>query len=92
MQTTPPKYQGRPRLPEKTVAHPLDHDPTEHDLPEHEEEQPVLAIRLVGTSYAKDCIPTENNCNVTAVTDGETETPADPLFVPQRFRRQDSSR
>ena len=76
MQTTPPKYQGRlGRPPEKTLPDPLDHDPTEHDLtehdlPEHAEEQPVPAIPLAGTSYAKDCIPRENNCNVTAVTDG----------------------
>jgi hypothetical protein len=35
----------------------------------------VPAIALAETSYAKHCIPAENNCNVTAVTarcDGRT--------------------
>lgn len=35
---------------------------------DHEEEQPVPAIPFSGASYAKDCIPLENKCNVTVVT------------------------
>jgi hypothetical protein len=45
--------------------------------PDREEEQPDPVIPLAGTSYAKDCIPLENNCNVTVVTDGRTGTPAE---------------
>ena len=38
---------------------------------DHEEEQPVPAIPFSGASYAKDCIPLENKCNVTVVTGGD---------------------
>jgi hypothetical protein len=38
-----------------------------------EEEQAVPAIPFVGASYAKDCIPLENNCNVTVVTRREMQ-------------------
>src|SRR5208282_4221510 len=101
MQTCPPKYQGLVRLrPEKRVPAPLDHDPIDH-----EEDQPVPALRAK-TSYAKDCIPLEKNCNVTEVTEerscggGASPRPdeAKPrhhtrhLFVPQRLGRQNPCR
>lgn len=38
---------------------------------DHEEEQPVPMIPFLGASYAKDCIPLENKCNVTVVTGGD---------------------
>src|SRR5229473_2594169 len=31
---------------------------------------PIPGILSSGTGYAKDCIPLENKCNVTVVTDG----------------------
>jgi hypothetical protein len=59
MQTLPPKYQSRLRLqPEETSLDPLD----------HEEERVVPPIPFLVASYAKDCIPLENKCNVTVVT------------------------
>ena len=68
MQTAPPKYQDQRAAagcnigatPEKRPLIPLD----------HEEEAVVPAIPISGTAYAKDCIPLENNCNVTVVTGG----------------------
>ena len=62
----------------ETGHHPLDHDPSEHDPSDHdpsdrEEEQPDPKISLAGTGYAKDCIPPENDCNVTVVTGGRGE-------------------
>jgi len=60
MQTCPPKFQRLvPLRLEKRVPDPLD----------HEEDQPVPAILHAETSYAKDCIPLEKNCNVTEVTE-----------------------
>jgi hypothetical protein len=41
---------------------------SDRDPSKHEEEQAVPAIPFLGTSYAKDCIPPENICNVTVVT------------------------
>jgi len=41
---------------------------------DHEEEQPVPAIPFAGASYAKNCIPLENKCNVTVVTGGSGGT------------------
>jgi len=66
MQMAPPKYQDQRAAvrcnvnttPEKRPLIPLD----------HEEEPVVPAIPISGTAYAKDCIPLENNCNVTVVT------------------------
>jgi hypothetical protein len=64
MQISPPKDQGRWPSPaatqQKTIPDPLD----------HEEEQPDPVIPFLGTRYAKDCIPLENKCNMTVVTDG----------------------
>ena len=72
MQTSPPKHQGRRTLSAATqrkwLPAPLD----------HEKEPLVPAISEAETIHAKDCIPLENNCNVTVVTDGETGTPAGP--------------
>src|ERR1019366_4243859 len=46
---------------------------------DHEEEQPVPMIPFLGASYAKDCIPLENKCNVTGVTgEGSVGSGASP--------------
>jgi hypothetical protein len=67
--------------PEKAGNDPLEHDPWDSDpfdrVPsEHEEEPAVFVLSLAKTSYAKDCIPLENNCNVTGVTRGRPATGA----------------
>jgi hypothetical protein len=53
---------------------------------DREEEQAGSALPVAETSYAKDCIPMENNCNVTVVTGGSDGG----LLVAQRLRWQNS--
>ena len=57
-----------------------------------EEEQAVPVIPFSGNSYAKDCIPRENNCNVTVVTEGSGGGDCRSLLVTQRLGRQNSGR
>lgn len=68
MQTAPPKYQDQRAAAQCEVNATLEKRPL---IPlDHEEEPVVPAIPISGTAYAKDCIPLENNCNVTVVTGG----------------------
>src|SRR5580698_3931643 len=48
---------------------------SDRDPSKHQEEQADPAIPFSGTSYAKDCIPWENICNVTVVTKGGSFEP-----------------
>src|SRR6266481_6717911 len=50
--------------------------------------QPDPGIPFSGTGYAKDCIPLENKCNVTVVTEGRE---AGEHSWEMRARRQRSS-